>query len=388
MLKKNLSLYINFNTFEKTIVNNISYLIRSSGKAKRDQNGKIVYNELGSKVLIPGKFKNLETKVSISKEFGITQMLISITDLAVTSLENVFDEILKLSTDSGIRVTGTHIKEPISFSILTNVGKHYLKKQKLCTAQSDNDLIDIAIRTLGLNDLEPFDKQNMIINDPTLLSNKPFFNYPITKFIDKLASKDPAPGGGGVSALNGALAAALTAMVVNLTYGKKGYEKNNKILEAAGNKVQEIKREFLFLIEEDRAAFTEMMDSFKNVSAAKKSKDESFIERANSTFYDACKRATNAPLRMIKVLTELLEPLKIVTMHGNFHAISDAGVAAFQITAGAYSANLNIKINLNSFKDEDPFKTEIAKESLDLLREIDTSTEEIESLVDSKIRSS
>ena len=354
---------INLNTRDKSIATDIALDIREAGRNKRDSKGKFIRDRKGIPIKKPGKFKNVKAVGWFIKEYGIAQISINLTDYTSTPLFKVFEEVRRQANKRGVRVTGSEIVGLIPKECIVEVGKYYLKKQKRSTGLTEDIIIDIAIKSLGLEDLSKFDRNKKIIElclnetKSNLLKNKP-----IEAFLNILSIDTPTPGGGSVAALCGSLGACLNSMVANLTIGKKKwfdvYDKMCEISEES----QILNQSLMDLIDKDSKSFELVMDAFK-ISSDEKDRDKKIM--------NAYKNAVKIPLETLLLCLKTIKISSKIIKIGNENAISDAAVAAEVASAGAYSANYNIKINLSEIND-DSFCKSTTNKSIKLLNDVDT----------------
>ncbi len=371
---------VNLNTTNKALAHDIALTIREQGRFKRDEKGKIVKDANGKKVKVPGKFKNCKAIGWYVDDFKRAQISINLTNYNVTSMHHVFDEIAKLAAEKGLRATGSEIVGVLPKKALLDAGIHYLEKQGMCAGVDEAELIKIAAQSLGLSDVAKFDPKEKII-EYMLKEEKGLVDLTLTEFNDLLSTDAPAPGGGSVAALCGSLAAALGSMVLNLTFGKKGYEKYDQRSNELAKDFQNRKYELLKLIDEDTNAFNEMMDAMVAVKKAKKSEDEAEQKLAEARMEKATQNATLIPLKVMERIIELTPYLKETAEFGNLNAISDAGVGALMIESGVKGAGLNVKINLLGYDDASDFKKDLLAKMDAILARVDQEVEEILALV-------
>jgi glutamate formiminotransferase/formiminotetrahydrofolate cyclodeaminase len=283
----------------------------------------------------------------------------------------------------GLRVTGSEIVGLVPKDALLEVGRYYLKKQGKNTGIPEKEIIHIAIKSLGLNDVAKFEPEKKIIE--YLLENpeeSKLQNMTLREFADELSTDSPAPGGGSVSALSGALSAALTSMVANLTHGKKGYEEVRDLMEEVSNKAQTLKDTLLKIIDEDTQAFNRVMSAF---SLPKKTEEE--IKIRDEAIEKASQEATFVPLKVMELSEKLVEIAKIIAEKGNKNALSDAGCALIQARSACEGAYLNVMINLKSLKDEN-FKKEVSRKAESILmsvrKEVEKNLKKIEETLKSE----
>ncbi|MEO0242760.1 MAG: glutamate formimidoyltransferase [candidate division WOR-3 bacterium] len=353
---------VNLNTKDKKLANNIAKRIR--------ENGYTVTNEKGEKIQVPGLLPYVRAIGWYIDEYGIAQISINLVNYKKTPLWKVFETCVEEASKEGVRVTGSEIVGLVPKDALLETGRYYLKKQGKNTGIPEKEIIHIAIKSLGLNDVQRFEPEKKIIEylieDP---QEKKLERMTIEEFVDELSSESPAPGGGSVSALSGALSAALVSMVANLTFGKKGYEEVTPEMEEISRKAQELKDTLLRIIDEDTKAFNNVMAALslpKKTEEEKRIRDEA-IERAN-------KEATLVPLKVMDLSIELIDIASKVAEKGNKNALSDAGCALLQARSSCQGAYFNVLINLQGIKDED-FKREVSSKAKDILDRVLRETE-------------
>ncbi|MDA3886460.1 MAG: glutamate formimidoyltransferase [Candidatus Delongbacteria bacterium] len=375
---------VSLNTTNPKLAHDIALNIREQGRFKRDENGKFVKNENGKKVKQPGLFKNCKAIGWYVDDYKRAQISINLTNYHVTSMHDVFDEVCKQATAKGLRVTGSEAVGVVPKEAMLIAGKHYLAKQGMCEGIDESEIIKVAIQSLGLDDVAPFEPKDKIIEYMIAKEGK-LADLTITEFNDLLSTDAPAPGGGSVAALCGSLAASLGAMVMNLTYDKKGYEKFNEETNKLAKELQDRKYELINLIDADTDAFNILMDALQAKSKAKKSDDDEQKKAAEKQYYDATVLATDVPLKVMDKIFELSPYIKRVAEFGNVNAASDAGVAALLIVAGVKGAGLNVKINLSGFEDTDEYKIKTLEAMNNILAEVDAKSEEILTIVEGKM---
>tara|TARA_Y100000746_G_C15368105_1_gene392963 strand:- start:106 stop:1002 length:897 start_codon:yes stop_codon:yes gene_type:complete len=276
-----------------------------------------------------------------------------------TSLYKVFEEIRNQARKRGLRVTGSEIVGLVPKKSLIDTGIYYLKKQNRPISIPDKEIIHIAIESLGLNDISDFNQNSSIIENRLVNTNSKLKDFRLHDFINEVSIDSPAPGGGSVSALAGALSSALISMVSNLSYNKKGYEKHNFKFEEIGFKAQDIKRKLISLVDEDTEAFNMIMEAFK---MPKKTEDDR-ISRSNA-IEKATKNAIETPLVMMRLSLELLKLSKQIAKIGNKNSLSDAGVASEMAFSSINGAYMNVLINLKDITDTKYAENIIKKSNL------------------------
>lgn len=337
---------INLNSTNVKIAKNIAFTIREKGRIKRDKEGNKVVDKDGNTVYTPGLFKHCRATGWLIPEYNCAQITMNLTDFEVSPIHEVFDVCCLEAQKLGARVTGSEIVGLVPKKAMIDAGLYYLKKQKTTAGIPESAVIQTAIRSLGLDDVAPFNPAKKIIEcqfeKPTQLTN-----MTVKAFTDELSSNSPAPGGGSVAALSGALSSALSSMVAALTHGKKGYEEHFTEMEKIGVNAQSNIRDQMWAIDEDTNAFNSLMDCFsmpKKSETDKKTRDEAIQE--------ATKQATLIPLGVLEKSITALDLALAVAERGNQNSLSDAGVAGLTGYTAAMGAYYNVLINLGSIKDE------------------------------------
>lgn len=344
---------INLNTRSQKLANEIALNIREAGRAKRDDQGKIVRDTQGQAVNTPGLLKACRAVGWYIDEYKRAQVSINLTDYKVTSVHTAFDESLRQAESLGLRVTGSEVVGLIPLEPMLDAGRHYLARQGRCTGVSDAELIECAVQSLGLSDLGPFDAQKKIIEYRVGHKSNLLKDMTLAEFADELSSESPAPGGGSVAALCGVLAAALSSMVANLTYGKTSFaggktsfEPLDELMNDLALKAQKLKMQFLQLVDEDTQAFNAIL------AARRLPKDTpENQERRLSALLLANKKATLTPLEVLSKTLEVIALAEMLVEKGNPNSLSDTGVAALAARAAAEGAYYNVLINLKDLED-------------------------------------
>ncbi|MFY9419147.1 MAG: glutamate formimidoyltransferase [Bacteroidales bacterium] len=342
----------NLNTTSVRRANAIAFDVREKGRPMRKGNpitGEIVKDENGNTIYIPGTLKATKAIGWFIEEYGIAQVSMNITDISVTPVHIAFDEVSEKARLRGIRVTGAEIVGLIPKSVLIDAGKYFLKKQQRSTGVSEDELIKIAVKSMGLDDLKPFDAQNKVI-EFLLAKDEPapkLINMTMSEFADETASESPAPGGGSISAYVGALGAALATMVANLSSHKPGWDDKWEEFSNFAEEGQKIKDELVQLLEEDTNAFNKVMDAF---GLPKDTDEQKNIRR--QAIEEATRYATEIPYRTMKTATMAIPLCKKMAEIGNPNSISDAGVGAICCLTAIKGAYLNILINVAGLKDK------------------------------------
>jgi glutamate formiminotransferase / formiminotetrahydrofolate cyclodeaminase len=375
---------INLNTTSVRRANAVAFDIREKGRPAREGNpvtGKIIKDKDGNQVMIPGSLKACKAIGWFIEEYGIAQVSINLTNISITSVHMAFEESCIKAQERGMRVTGSELVGLIPLKAMLDAGKYFLRKQNRSVGVSESELIKIAIKSLGLDDLKPFNPKEKIIE--YLLDNnapKRLIDFSCKGFADETASESPAPGGGSIAAYMGALAAALGTMVANLSSHKPGWDERWEEFSNWAEKGQKIKDELLFLVDEDTNAFNKIMDAFglpKGNDAEKQTRDQA-IE-------DATRYATEVPLRTMKKSFESMEIVKAMAETGNPNSVTDAGVGALAARSAVMGAFLNVKINASGLKDK-KFAAAIIAEGAEIERKACSLENEILEIVNGKIK--
>lgn len=360
----------NLNTTSTRRANAIAFDVREKGRPRREGNpitGKIVKNEQGNPVFIPGTLKGTKAIGWFIKEYGIAQVSMNITDSVQTPLHVAFEEVNRKAAERGIRVTGAEIVGLLPKKALTDAGRFYLAKQQRSLGVDEQELMKIAVKSMGLDDLKPFDPEEKVIEYLIAKDNKEerLMDMTCTAFANETASESPAPGGGSISAYMGALGAALGTMVANLSAHKAGWDDRWEEFSRWAEKGQQIKDELLWLVEEDTHAFNKIMEAFslpKNSEAEKLSRKQAIQE--------ATRYAIEIPFRTLKKSFEIFELCEAMIHEGNPNSVSDAGVGVLCARAAMHGAFLNVKINTTSLEDQTVVKS-LLDEAEALIRKAD-----------------
>ncbi len=369
---------VNLNTRDTGIAKEIAFSIREKGRVKRDKNRKVVRDENGEALRVPGKFKDCKAVGWYMEDFGRAQISINMTNYNVSPPHLIFDECCRLAEDLGVRVTGSELVGLIPLEALLQAGRHYLKKQGRTMGVPEEELIHIAVLSLGLGDLYPFENDKKII-EYQVSSGGGLVDMKLADFTNLLSTDSPAPGGGSVAALCGALSGALSSMVGALTHGKKGYEAAFKEVEAIGVEGQRLKDEFLADVDRDTEAFNNVMAAMR----LPKKTDEDKAARA-AAMDEANKEATLVPLNVLRRTREAALIARRIAGIGNRNSVSDAGVAALTARTAAEGAYLNVAINLPGIEDG-KFRAETLAEAAEIRREVVEHTEETVRLAEKTI---
>ena len=341
----------NLNTKSVRRANAVAFDVRENGRVKTDDGtptGKPVLDAQGEPVRVPGMLKQVKAIGWYVEEYGIAQVSMNLTNIEVTPLHVAFDACAEAAAQRGMRVTGSEVVGMLPKKCLVDAGRHYLRKQKCSEGASDEDLIDLAIRSMGLSELKRFDPREKVIEYKIeAAAGKSLVQMNLRQFCNETLSDSPAPGGGSVAALMGALGASLGGMVANLSAGKRGWDEKLDYFSEWAVKGQRLKDELLFLVDEDTAAFNKVMAAFglPKDSAEEKVARSKAIQSAN-------KYAAEIPLRVMETASSSYELLAEMAEKGNPASISDVGVGLLATRACIEGAAMNVRINLSSLKDE------------------------------------
>ncbi|HHE37747.1 MAG TPA: glutamate formimidoyltransferase [Candidatus Cloacimonetes bacterium] len=369
---------INLNTRDKKKAHDLALTIREAGRFKRDKNNKFVRDENGKKVRQPGIFKYCKAVGWFIEEYNRAQISINMTNYKITPPHAILEKVRELAIEKGIQVTGSELVGLIPKEAILNSGKFYLKRLGESAGLPEKMIIETAVQSMGLDDLTPFDINEKVI-EYAIAEKDNLINKTLTDFADELSTDSPAPGGGSVAALCSAMSGALSAMVSNLTIGKKGYEKVWEEAKELAEIGQDIKERSLYAIDLDTQAFYEMMDATR---LPKKSDEDRSIR--NDAIQKATKNAIMVPLETLKIALEAAQLAGKIGKIGNENALSDAGVAAITANAAAKGAYLNVKINMGSIEDE-KFKFDIMTQAEELLEKVDNLALKVEKEIKGKV---
>ena len=362
---------VNINSRRAALANKIAKRIREKGRMVKNKT-------TGSKERVPGTCQGVQGMGWYIEEYNLAQITVNIMDYTVTPIYQVFEECERFAREFGIRVTGSEMVGMVPLQAMLDTGKHYLEKQGTTLGVSEEELIRIAIQSLGLNEISEFVPRNRII-ELKLRKKGRLASLTQYQFADELASDSPAPGGGSVAALNGALSAGLSSMVGNLTYSKRKFKSVRQEMIDTSARAQELKDFFLRAIDRDTDAFNRLMDAF---SLPRKTEAEK-RERQRAV-RDATIEATMVPFEVLQKTVEAVKLAGTVAKKGNPNSLSDAGVAGLAAAAAARGALYNVMINLADIDDKS-FREKITRESMVLEREVQRISAEISALLEEKL---
>ncbi len=358
---------INLNTKDTKIANKIAKRVREKGRTVKNK-------KTGIRETIPGSLKGVQGMGWYIDEYNMAQITVNILDFKTTPVYRVFEECEKYANEFGVRVTGSELVGLVPLEAMLDTGLHVIEKQGGSTGVSEEEIVRIAVQTLGLNEVSEFNIAERII-EYRFRKKGALVSMKLDEFSNELASDSPAPGGGSVAALNGSLSASLSAMVGNLTYGKLKYKEVKQDMIEASVKGQKLKMFFLDAIDKDTDAFNKIMDGF---SLPKKTDEEKKIR--DLAIQDATKEATLIPFSVLEKTKEAVEIALITTEKGNQNSLSDAGVAGLTAESAAEGAFYNVMINLEDITDEE-FKNKIKTEAIKINKEVKEISEKIRQIL-------
>ena len=344
-----LAVNYNLNTTSTRRANAIAFDVREKGRVKREGNpitGKKVVDENGHDVYIPGTLKGTKAIGWFIKEYGIAQVSMNITDMYTTPLHVAFEEVCAKAAARGVRVTGTEIVGLVPKKVLIDAGKYFLAKQNRSAGIAESEIIKIAVKSLGLDDLAPFKPEEKVIEYLIEDKSPKLVDMTCNGFAEETASESPAPGGGSVSAYMGALGAALGTMVANLSAHKPGWDDRWEFFAKYAEEGHAVMEELIHLVDEDTAAFNEIMAVFGMPKSTPEEKAARAAAMEKATLY-----ATEVPLRTMRCAYRAFPVLQAMVESGNPNSVSDAGVGALAVRAAVLGAMLNVKINAAGLKD-------------------------------------
>ncbi len=374
---------VNLNTTSTRRANSIAFDVREAGRVKREGNpvtGKIVIDEKGNNVNIPGSLKSVKAIGWYIEEYGIAQISMNLTNINITSVHKAFDEVCSKANERGIRVTGSELVGLVPLKSMLDAGKYFLEKQNRSIGVSEKELIKIAVKSLGLDELSPFKPEERIIE--YLLKNNSesrLIKMDLVEFANETASESPAPGGGSIAAYIGSLGISLGTMVANLSSHKPGWDDRWKEFSDWAERGQYYKNELLKLVDEDTNAFNKIMTAFglpKGTDEEKKSR--------TSAIQEATKYATEVPFKVMQLCYDSMEVIKAMAEIGNPNSVTDAGVGALCARSAVMGAFLNVKINAGGLTDK-AFSQNIIDQGNVLEEKTKALETEILQIVNSKI---
>ena len=370
---------INLNTRDKKLANEVALTIREAGRPAKDAAGNTKKNEKGETVKVPGLLKDVRAIGWYIDAYKCAQISINLINYKTTALHTVFETAKIEAEKLGLLVTGSEVVGLLPLEPLVEAGRHFLRKMGKSEGASETELIETAIRSMGLDSVAPFDPAKKIV-EYAGRAPRPLVSMKVDAFVDEVASESPAPGGGSVAALAGSLGAALAAMVGNLTVGKKGYESSWADLSAMAVKAQAVKDALVRAVDEDTAAFNDLMEAMKLPKATEAQK-----KARESAMQEGYKKAALVPLETARTCLEAIRFCIVAAEKGNANSASDAGVGALVARAGAEGAVLNVLINLGSITDA-AFVADMKAKAQGLIEEADRLRDQTLGLVRKQLK--
>ncbi|MEM6963483.1 MAG: glutamate formimidoyltransferase [Bacteroidota bacterium] len=374
---------INLNTTSVRRANSVAFDIREKGRIKRKDNtlnGEILTDKNGEPLRTKGKLKGVKAIGWFIEEYGIAQISMNITNISIAPLHKAFEETTKSAQRRGLRVTGSELVGLIPLKVMLDAGRYFLKKQKRSVGVSEAELIKIAVKSLGLDELGAFDPYQKIIEyQLESPQSAHLLNMNLRDFANETASESPAPGGGSISAYVGSLGISLAAMVANLSSHKRAWDDRWEEFSEWADQAQHLKDTLLKLVDEDTHAFNTIMDAFRLPKGTPEEK-----AKRSEMIQSATKHAIEVPLRIMEVSMASVHIIKAMAEIGNPNSVTDAGVGMLCARAAVHGAFLNVKINATSLKDK-KYVAEVTKKGKKMLKEVDRQEKEILKIVNSKI---
>lgn len=374
---------VNLNTTSERRANSVAFDVREKGRVKRMGDpitGEILKDENGEPVREEGACKAVKGIGWYIPEYGVAQVSMNLTNLNLTPLHVAFEECCKSAERRGMRVTGSEIVGLVPLKVMLDAGRYFLQKQKWSTGASEEELIHIAVKSLGLDELTPFDPKKKIIEYQLADADAaPLINMNLRSFANETAKDSPAPGGGSISAYVGALGAALGTMVANLSAGKRGWDERLEEFSAWAEKGQSLKDQLLRLVDEDTNAFNQIMAAFR---LPKDSAEEKTARK--QAIQDATRYAIETPLHTMEAAFKVFELAEAMVKNGNPNSVTDAGVGALCARAAVHGAWMNVKINAASLSDKE-LAGEFLKKAEAIAKQTDEKEREIVKMVEEKM---
>jgi glutamate formiminotransferase/formiminotetrahydrofolate cyclodeaminase len=376
---------VNLNTRSVRRANSVAFDVREQGRIKTEDgtpSGKPVLDAKGEPVRIPGMLKHVKAIGWYVKEYGIAQVSMNLTNIEETPLHVAFDACVEAAGKRGMHATGSEIVGMVPKKCLVDAGRYFLRKQKWSEGASEEELIDMAVRSMGLSELKPFDPKEKVIEFKieAAAAKRSLVKMNVREFCNETLSDSPAPGGGSVAALMGALGASLGGMVANLSAGKRGWDDKLEYFSDWAVKAQQLKDELLSLVDEDTAAFNKVMDAFALPSDSVEEKTARSMAIEAATKY-----AAEVPLKVMETASKSYDLLSAMAERGSPASISDVGVGALATHACVEGAALNVRINLVQLKDE-KFKSALLNKVEEISTQSNARFKEISRAVEDKLR--
>ena len=373
---------INLNTTSTRRANSVAFDLREAGRVKREGGtltGKIITDKNGEAIREPGYFKNLKGIGWYIKEYGVAQISYNITNVNTTTLHEVFSKTCERANDRGMRVTGSELIGLVPKKVLIDAGKYFLKRQKRSIAVSEREIIHIACKSLGLNELSEFKPEQRVIEYMIDNNDKNLSKKSIKKFAELTSSESPAPGGGSISAYCGALGVSLGVMVANLSAHKRGWDDQWEFYSNWGEKGVVLQKILIDLVDEDTNAFNSIIKAFSLPKDTAKNLKIRDIEIQKAT-----KNAIDIPFKIMHACLDSCHLLLAMAKKGNPNSISDVGVGMYCIHAAVNGAYLNVRINSKELRDKEIVK-KLEIECKKIIKKINSKSIEIQTIVDKKL---
>ncbi len=375
---------VNLNTTSTRRANSIAFDVRERGRLKRDGDpitGKIILDEKGNKVWEPGLLKSVKAIGWFIEEYGIAQISMNLTDITITSMHEAYEAVYERANARGLRVTGSELVGVLPLNAMLEAGRYFLKKQERSLGVCDDELIKIAVKSLGLDELSPFDPEKKIIEYILAKDDKrkKLIQLNLKQFVHETASESPAPGGGSISAYMGAMGAALGTMVANLSSHKRGWDSRWEEFSNWAERGKYFHDELVRMVDEDTYAFNQIMDAFSMPKG-----NETEIADRKAAIQTATKNAIEVPFKVMQLAFDSMEVLKAMAEFGNPNSVSDAGVGALAARSAVMGAYLNVKINSGDLDDKE-YVQNVITNGVELVAKAQKMEEVILSIVNEKI---
>jgi glutamate formiminotransferase/formiminotetrahydrofolate cyclodeaminase len=374
---------VNLNTTSVRRANSIAFDVREKGRTKRDGDpvtGKIVKDELGNPVYIPGSLKSVKAIGWFIEEYGVAQISMNLTNIRVTPLHIAFDEVCEKARLRGIRVTGSELVGLVPLSCLIDAGKYFLHKQNRSLGVSESELIKIAVKSMGLDELGPFDPAQRVIE--YLLKDtqsERLIQMSLAAFAHETSSESPAPGGGSISAYVGALGIALAGMVANLSAHKRGWDARWEEFSNVAAQAEALKVKLLQLVDEDTNAFNKIMEAFGLPNGTAEEK-----QTRTEAIRSATKYAIETPFLVMQTALNSMPIIAEMAENGNPNSVTDAGVGALCARTAVLGAAMNVRVNCKDFHDSE-FTHDILARVDEMCQKAENFEKQIRAIVDSKL---
>ena len=373
---------INLNTKSTRLANAIAFDVREKGRIKRKGHpviGEIVYDKNGNPDTIPGSLKHVKAIGWYIEEFGIAQISMNLTNITETPIHTVFEEVVKKANARGASVTGSELVGLIPLKSMIDAGKYFLKKQNRSIGIPEEDIIKIAIESLGLNQVKTFDPNKNIIEyylDKITNKNGKLIDLSSRSFSDEVSRETPAPGGGSVSSYVGALGTSLGGMVANLSCNTRGWENKVDIFSKKAYEINQLREKLLSLVDEDANSFNSIMEAYKLPKDSEENK-----QIRSKAIKDATLYAAQIPLNIMVESYNSYEIIEFLAKEGNQNSLSDSGVACLCVHTAIHGAYLNVRINLKDATGGE----DIMKKADKILKDSHSKKEKIMKLVEDKL---